>query len=363
MADLRSVARSTGTRCARPPTEAMRARLRAVLGLPGRRGRRWSTTAGSSSAATSRTPRTASGCAPSAGWSRRCTPRGGGRLVASPASTATATCSCRAAAAASCCGSTAGPDLLLETVSRRPADDRGAARRVRSRCARPSLDLTAPRGRSPTPTRSSPRSAAAARSRGTSTSGRTSPSTTPAPARCCATGGSAGSGATGEPADRLRAVQPAAPQPDDGERAAGAHPAAPAGRRRLQPRPRRAAAAAGRRARRRSCSPSVDPAGFDVLGGLRRAAARAGHRRAARRARGRLRPAAAVVAGHRADVRGGSRQVVHVRAGTPSSSAMTRTGSGSAYSATTSKPAGRPRRAARPRARGPAAAAARRGRG
>ena len=68
--------------------------------------------------------------------------------------------------------------------------------------------------------------------------------------------------AAGRPA---RAVQPAAPQPDDGERAAGAHAPAPAGRRRLQPRPRRAAAAAGPRARRALLA-EVDPAGFDVIG-------------------------------------------------------------------------------------------------
>ncbi len=51
----------------------------------------------------------------------------------------------------------------------------------------------------------------------------------------------AGPGARGVP----RAVQPAAPQPDDGERAARAHPAAAGGGRRVQPRSRRAAASAG----------------------------------------------------------------------------------------------------------------------
>ncbi len=53
-----------------------------------------------------------------------------------------------------------------------------------------------------------------------------------------------------EPVDVPRAVQPAAPQPDDGERAAGAHPAAAPGRRGVRPRPHRAAAAAGARAGR-----------------------------------------------------------------------------------------------------------------
>ncbi len=57
-----------------------------------------------------------------------------------------------------------------------------------------------------------------------------------------------------EPRRALRAVQPAAPQPDDGERAARAHPAAPAGRRRVLPRPRRAAAARGSASSPRSCS-------------------------------------------------------------------------------------------------------------
>ena len=53
----------------------------------------------------------------------------------------------------------------------------------------------------------------------------------------------------GQAARRLPgAVQPAAPQPDDGERAAGAHPAAPAGGRRVRPRAHRTTAAAGARA-------------------------------------------------------------------------------------------------------------------
>ena len=88
-----------------------------------------------------------------------------------------------------------------------------------------------------------------------------------------------------EPDGLPRAVQPAAPQPDDGERAARAHPAAPPGRRGVQPRPRRAAAPAGARARWRQLLDAVDPDGFDVIGRLRRAAAGAGDRRAARRAR------------------------------------------------------------------------------
>ena len=62
-----------------------------------------------------------------------------------------------------------------------------------------------------------------------------------------------------EPAGPPRAVQPAAPQPDDGERAARAHPAAAAGRPGVRPRPRRAAAAAGARAGGRRCSPRSTP--------------------------------------------------------------------------------------------------------
>ena len=63
-----------------------------------------------------------------------------------------------------------------------------------------------------------------------------------------------------------RAVQPAAPQPDDGERASRAHPAATGRRRRLQPRPRRAAPPARAGARRRPCSTRSTPSRFDVIG-------------------------------------------------------------------------------------------------
>ena len=93
-----------GRRPALPPRRGTVTRLRGGRGRLGRaagrpRSRRWgaptrrtrssrsarppwSTTAGSSPAATSRTPPTGSACAPSAAWSRRCTRTGGGRLVA-----------------------------------------------------------------------------------------------------------------------------------------------------------------------------------------------------------------------------------------------------------------------------------------
>ena len=69
-----------------------------------------------------------------------------------------------------------------------------------------------------------------------------------------------------EPRGVPGAVQPAAPQPDDGERAARAHPAAAGGRRRVQPRARRAAAPAGARVAGRRLLDEVDPAAFDVIG-------------------------------------------------------------------------------------------------
>ena len=75
---------------------------RAALEAMGRRTRRtrssrsarprWSTTGGSSSAATSRTPRTGWRCAPSAGWSRRCTRAAAAGSSRSRASTSAATC-------------------------------------------------------------------------------------------------------------------------------------------------------------------------------------------------------------------------------------------------------------------------------
>ena len=102
-----------------------------------------------------------------------------------------------------------------------------------------------------------------------------------------------------------RAVQPAAPQPDDGERAARAHPAAPAGGGGVQPGSRRAAAAAGARALAAELLAEADPAGFDVVGDyaeplpvlvIAELLGRAARVRA---------DAAGVVAGDRADVRAG----------------------------------------------------------
>ena len=107
-----------------------------------------------------------------------------------------------------------------------------------------------------------------------------------------------------EPVDRLRAVQPAAPQPDDGERAARAHPAAPAGGRGVRPRSRRAAAAAGPGARGRAARRG-GPGRLRRDRGVRRAAAGAGDRRAARRPASYAPRPARLVAGDRADVRGG----------------------------------------------------------
>ncbi len=84
-----------------------------------------------------------------------------------------------------------------------------------------------------------------------------------------------------------------------------AHAAAPARRRGVQPRPRRAAPAAGPRARR-AAALRGRPVRVRRGGGVRRAAARPGDRRAARRTHRAGAAAAGVVAGHRADVRGGA---------------------------------------------------------
>ena len=146
-----------------------------------------------------------------------------------------------------------GPELELLTGSRRTTDGRGAAGCVRSR--RPRLTSETPdvrRGPLPVLRRGAP---APRRSPGTRPSGtyltfdhaeRVGGAAQPRPRP-----GLARPRARGVP----RAVQPAPPQPDDGERAAGAHPAAAPGGRGVQPRAHRAApapgAGAGGRAARR----------------------------------------------------------------------------------------------------------------
>jgi ABC-type uncharacterized transport system permease subunit len=113
--------------------KAVEAAARAYAPVLGAAGRRRGADGRPAAArpATSRTPRTASRCAPSAGSSRSCTPPEEGCSPRSRAGRARATCSCRAAAAGSCCGSTAAPSLLVDSPARRRADDRGAAGRVR----------------------------------------------------------------------------------------------------------------------------------------------------------------------------------------------------------------------------------------
>ena len=96
-------------RAARGGRRGLRAGLRPVLRLPGRRGRAWWTTGACSRRATSRTRRTASPSAPSAGSCRRCTPPAAGAWSRWRASTVAASRWCRAAAAASCSTSTAAP--------------------------------------------------------------------------------------------------------------------------------------------------------------------------------------------------------------------------------------------------------------
>ena len=76
-----------------------------------------------------------------------------------------------------------------------------------------------------------------------------------------------------QPAKPLRAVQPAAPPPDDGERAARPHPAAVAGHQGVRARAHRAAAAAGAADRRRPAGPGDEPRRVRPDRRLRRAAA------------------------------------------------------------------------------------------
>ena len=109
------------------------ARLRAVLPLPGRRRRRWSTTAGSSPAATSRTRRTAWRCAPSAGMVSQLHITGGGRLthfvcVNGQAEVIMPCGRCRQLLLGERRPGAAAADRL-----RRDADERGAAGCLRSR--------------------------------------------------------------------------------------------------------------------------------------------------------------------------------------------------------------------------------------
>ena len=68
-------------------------------------------------------------------------------------------------------------------------------------------------------------------------------------------------GAAGLP----RAVQPAAPQPDDGERAAGAHPAAPARSPGRSPAGTSSGSGRGCASSRRPLLADIDPDGFDVI--------------------------------------------------------------------------------------------------
>ena len=136
---------STGRRCAREAVEAMRARLRAVLALPGRRGRPGRRRPGGRGLQRRERRVRRRRCAPSAAWSRSCTPPAAAGSRTSPASTATARCSCRAGGAGSCSARTAARDAAAHRL-RREADERGAARRVRP--ARPRacparIDLTA----------------------------------------------------------------------------------------------------------------------------------------------------------------------------------------------------------------------------
>ena len=121
------------------------------------------------------------------------------------------------------------------------------------------------------------------------------------------TAGSAGSGRTSEPADYLEPFnllhrnQMMENEPPEHTRLR--RPVSAAFNRghveRLRPRVRELAATLLDRA---------DPDGFDVIGGVRRAAAGPGDRRAARRAVVVRRRPAALVAGDRADVRGGARR-------------------------------------------------------
>ena len=92
-----------------------------------------STTAGSWSAATSRTRRTASGCAPSAAWSRRCTPPAAAGSPTPCASTARGEVIMPCGRCRQLLFENGGPELLLLTVSGVRADGRGAAGCVRSR--------------------------------------------------------------------------------------------------------------------------------------------------------------------------------------------------------------------------------------
>ena len=127
---------AAGHRLGRAPRRGPRghvARIRSVLEVPGRRGPRWSTTAGSSAAATSRTRRTGSGTrAPSAAWWSSLHASGGGSLVAfACVDSATAPRSCPAVAVVNCSGNTADADLLVDTAGRHQAHDRRAAAGLR----------------------------------------------------------------------------------------------------------------------------------------------------------------------------------------------------------------------------------------
>ena len=111
-----------------------------------------------------------------------------------------------------------------------------------------------------------------------------------------------------EPADVPRAVQPPAPQPDDGERAARAHPAAPTGRGGVRPRVTSSGCGRGSRELARELLDAGGPGRLRRGRRLRRAAAGPGHRRAARRPGVVRRRPAGLVAGDREDVRGRRRR-------------------------------------------------------
>ena len=83
------VVRPTGTPCGAAARGGDDARLRAVLEVPGRRGRAGGRRAAWSPAATSRTPRTGWACAPSAAWSATWPAPAAAGWSPSPASAAT----------------------------------------------------------------------------------------------------------------------------------------------------------------------------------------------------------------------------------------------------------------------------------